>query len=403
MQKINRLSPFLSSNEANEIELKKHSQKNISLDKDKIYFFRTSLFSEKSKNFIQRMNSSHKKLVKNNIAIIAPKINQDQRQSRQSLHEKKEKVEKIAKKLVEKVELPEEKPKIKKKEYNTIDNNNEKKDISVDKKYINIKIRKDVNNKSVNYRYNSSMNINNELSSIAKKQSNTSKSTNNLMNINTNNKNNCLVKIDNKSKTENKMKKENNINNENGQKINYKIFENMKKCKLFSSITSQIDNINNINRNINSRSILGNYACKSKSIVNNPLPNTSLKPKQLSQKKDLKISYYNKKIIKYKLKSIKNPNKENNNISNNNLIVSPKSICDNNTMKKEMKYYKSISKHSNIQSLSIFNENYHITRYKLWNYLGKKNNKYRNKNRMSEDRIDQRKYMKNGMYQNNFY
>ena len=403
MQKINRLSPFLSSNEANEIELKKHSQKNISLDKDKIYFFRTSLFSEKSKNFIQRMNSSHKKLVKNNIAIIALKINQDQRQLRQSLHEKKEKVEKIAKKLVEKVELPEEKPKIKKKEYNTIDNNNEKKDISVDKKYINIKIRKDVNNKSVNYRYNSSMNINNELSSIAKKQSNTSKSTNNLMNINTNNKNNCLVKIDNKSKTENKMKKENNINNENGQKINYKIFENMKKCKLFSSITSQIDNINNINRNINSRSILGNYACKSKSIVNNPLPNTSLKPKQLSQKKDLKISYYNKKIIKYKLKSIKNPNKENNNISNNNLIVSPKSICDNNTMKKEMKYYKSISKHSNIQSLSIFNENYHITRYKLWNYLGKKNNKYRNKNRMSEDRIDQRKYMKNGMYQNNFY
>ena len=398
MQKINRLSPFLSSNEANEIELKKHSQKNISLDKDKIYFFRTSLFSEKSKNFIQRMNSSHKKLVKNNIAIIALKINQDQRQLRQSLHEKKEKVEKIAKKLVEKVELPEEKPKIKKKEYNTIDNNNEKKDISVDKKYINIKIRKDVNNKSVNYRYNSSMNINNELSSIAKKQSNTSKSTNNLMNINTNNKNNCLVKIDNKSKTENKMKKENNINNENGQKINYKIFENMKKCKLFSSITSQIDNINNINRNINSRSILGNYACKSKSIVNNPLPNTSLKPKQLSQKKDLKISYYNKKIIKYKLKSIKNPNKENNNISNNNLIVSPKSICDNNTMKKEMKYYKSISKHSNIQSLSIFNENYHITRYKLWNYLGKKNNKYRNKNRMSEDRIDQRKYMKNGMY-----
>ena len=84
------LKPFLSSNEANDIKFNKiYYHNNSSLNKDKIYFFRTSLFTEKSKNFIQKMNSCHKKISKNNEfnGIITPEIKGD---SRISFHKQKE-------------------------------------------------------------------------------------------------------------------------------------------------------------------------------------------------------------------------------------------------------------------------------------------------------------------------
>lgn len=397
MQKINSLNPFLSKEEANEQELKKESRKNSNLSKDKIYFFRTSLFSEKSKNFIQRMNSSGKKLNKNNEVKIIPKINKE---TRIAANEKNEGKETNIEKSIEKIVFREEKPKIQKREETP---NNNKVDNLVshdDKNDIKIKEKVDANSFIVNNKYNSNTDIisNINLLNNTIKQSNTSKSTSNLMNIDINNKYTCKLKTDNKSKTDNK--KDNISNNENCQKINYKIINNMKKSELFTPISNQIDNIN---RNVNNKSIVGNYIYNNQSIINNPLPSTNFKPVHLSQNKELKISEGNKKI-KYKLKSIKNPTKGkyNNNNINNNLAVSLKSICDNKTMKKEMNNYKSISKHCNIQSFSIFNDNYHISRYKLGKYLAKRNIRYQNKNVLSEDKFDIKKFIKNGVINNKY-
>ena len=302
MQKINSLNPFLSKEEANEQELKKESRKNSNLSKDKIYFFRTSLFSEKSKNFIQRMNSSGKKLNKNNEVKIIPKINKE---TRIAANEKNEGKETNIEKSIEKIVFREEKPKIQKREETP---NNNKVDNLVshdDKNDIKIKEKVDANSFIVNNKYNSNTDIisNINLLNNTIKQSNTSKSTSNLMNIDINNKYTCKLKTDNKSKTDNK--KDNISNNENCQKINYKIINNMKKSELFTPISNQIDNIN---RNVNNKSIVGNYIYNNQSIINNPLPSTNFKPVHLSQNKELKISEGNKKI-KYKLKSIKNPTK----------------------------------------------------------------------------------------------
>ena len=378
MKKITDLKPFLSSSEANDIEFNKiYYHNNSSLNKDKIYFFRTSLFTEKSKNFIQKMNSCHKKISKNNEfnEIITPEIKGD---SRISFHKQKESNDK-------QISL-EDKNKIKK-------INEMKKDSSQSNKNNNIKQTKikeriednnnNVNNKPI---------INDNIGQIDKiKNQATSKSTNNLINILTNNKNNKYqVKNDNKSKTE--VKKENNIYNENLQKINYKIISNIKKCKLFSSLPNVIENINRNISKINNRSILGNYAFKSQSTNDAHLSNQKPELNRLSQKKHIKMPENNKKV-KYKLKSIKSQNKEN---DNNNNIVSIKSICDNNTMKKEIKYYKSISKHCNFQSFSIFEENYNITRYKLGKYLAKRNNRYQKNNVISEDKTKTKRYLKSG-------
>ena len=391
---INKLNPFLSSNDVNELELKKQSYKNSSLNKDKIYFFRTSLFSEKSKNIIQRMNSSKKKLIKNiNDAIFTHKINPETRVTINKENEKTEKKEIKIGKPSEKVSLVEENPKIQKKEEIPKNNNTDKLNPFNDKNNVNIKVREESNSISVNHRYISNTNIVSgvDLLNKAIKQNNISKSTSHLMSMNANNKNNIQMKNDNKSKTENKNHKI--TNKGNSQKINYKIINNVKRCKLFTTSNQ----INYTNRNVNNRSIIGNYTGKIQSIINKPFPNTNLNPIPLSQK-ELKVSEGNKKI-KYKLKSIKNPTKEKNiNLNNNNnnkLEASIKYLYDNNTIKKEMKYYKSISKHCNIQSFTILDENYHISRFKLGSYLTKRNNRYHNKNIVSKNKLYINLYKKN--------
>ena len=402
MQTItNNLNPFLSPHDANELKLKKQSHKNSSLNKDKIYFFRTSLFSEKSKNIIQRMNSSKKKLIKNNDdAIFRPKINPETRITINQENQKNVKKEIKIDKRTEKVVLLEEKPKIQKKEESPKNNNIHELKPSYDKNDVNIKVREKSNSIISNNRYKSNTNIisNIDLLNKAIKQNNISKSTSHLMNINANNKYNSQMKNDNKSKTENKNDKI--TNKENSQKISYKIINNMKRCKLFT-ISNQI---NNINRNNNNRSIIGNYTGKIHSIINKPLPNTNLNPIPLSQK-ELKISEGNKKI-KYKLKSIKSQTKEKNinlnNNNNNNLEASLKYLYNNKSMKKEMKYYKSISKHCNIQSFTILDENYHISRYKLGKYLSKRNNRYHNQNVVKENKLYINLFKKNGVSKNQY-
>ena len=398
---INNFNQFLSPNDVNELELKKQSHKNSSLNKDKIYFFRTSLFSEKSKNIIQRMNSSKKKLIKNNDdAIFRPKINPEARITINQENEKNEKKEIKIDKPTEKVVLLEEKNKIQKKEESPKNNNIDELNPSNYKSDVNIKVRDKSNSIIANNRYNFNTNIisNIDLLNKAIKQNNISKSTSHLMNINANNKYNSQMKNDNKSKTGNKNDKI--TNKENSQKISYKIINNMKRCKLFTTSNQ----INNINKNINNKSIIGNYTGKIQSIINKPLPNTNLNPILLSQK-ELTISKGNKKI-KYKLKSIKNQTKEKNinlnNNNNNNLEASLKYLYNNNTIKKEMKYYKSISKHYNIQSFTILDENYHISRYKLGKYLSKRDNRYHNKNVVSEKKLNINLYKRNELNNNQF-
>ena len=371
MQKENSLNP-----ENNDIEFsKKNKHKLSSLNKDKIYFFKTSLFTEKSKNIILRINSCHDIKNKKNEPIEkkVPKLSTD---SKASIHQKKEQNLKIF--------LLEDKNRIQKIDEKNHDENNSIKHIQNNNNDSNDKVKKDKDS-LVSIKKNS--NTKDDKSLNTEKQS-TSKT--DLININAANKNyNCQLKCDIKSKTENK--KENNINNEINQQINYRIVNNIQKCKLFQPLSNAIEIIN--------RNFLGDYIAKSQRIIDVQLPKTNKKPMHLTQKKEFKLSNHNKKI-KYKLNSIKNLNKED---DNNNKIISFKSIYNNNTMKKEKKLYKSISKLCNIQSFSIFDENYHISRYKLGNYMAKKNNRYHNKNLISEDKICIKKYIQKNNDKNNIF
>ena len=351
------LKPFLYQSQKNNIDQnKKISQKNTSLSQDKIYFFRTSLFTEKSKNFVQRMNSSYKKYIKNISvnAIISQKKNSDNISIIPKNDNKDTKI------ILE-------------------ENNDSKKN---NERIININAKKDVYNiKNNNINNVSNINISNNKDkkvycSLKEKLRKTS---NNLINlINNNNKNNDKNNI--KSKTEDKKEK---IIIEKCYKKSSIILNNIQKCTLFSSLPNVPNVINNINKNINNKSILVNNLAHSQSIINSHLLNVNSKPQNLSQKKQISsVDYKKYNNIKYKLKSKYVSNKD-----NNNNIASIKSIYDNNTMSKELKFFKPLTKHSKIQSFSIFDENYHISRYKLGKYLNKRNNKYHNKNIISEDRI----------------
>ena len=336
MKKPNSLKPFLPQKDSDEFEFNKNNYyKNSTLNNNKIYFFRTSLFTEKSKNFIQRMNSCHKKVSNNKEfnGIIKPKIKKDD-----LFHKKNEKSDKIV--------ILEDKNKIKKIDEKKKDSNQTNK-TNNNKKIIKIKERNDDNNNNTNNK--SIINDITEKKHKIKIQT-ISKSNNNLINIYAKTKNNNYqIKFNNKSKTEDK--KENKLYNENLQKINSIVINNIKKCKLFASLPNAIEKINlNISK-INNRNILGNYTFKSQSTDNTHLPNQILEQNHLRQKKIIKMLEFDDKI-KYKLKSIKCQNKEND-INKNTNIVPNKSIYDNNTMKNGIKYYKSISKHCNFQSFSI--------------------------------------------------
>lgn len=351
MQNINNLHPFLFSGGKNKYEINKKIQhKSMSLSQDKIYYFRTSLFTEKSKNIILKMNLSHKKPTKANETsrIVVSKLNK----------EFKSPIRKIS----EKIYISDNKIKI---------NNNDEKNQGNANIDINNKENNDNNNKE-----NQPIKNDNKVK-VAKN------SPNNKNNI-TINKNNDIIQIkSNKSKTQDK--KDINTNNRTKQNINNKIINDIKKCKLFESLPVGMNNQN--------KSVIGNDIARNQSVANAYLANAASKQKDISQKKQFKICEYNNKI-KYRLKSKKNK------IENKN-IISFKSLNENTTLKKELKYLKSITKHSKIQSFSIFDDNYYISRYKLGNYYAKRNNRYNNKNAISEDKINIKQYIPNRLHGNN--
>ena len=354
MQNINNLHPFLFSGGKNKYEINKKIQhKSMSLSQDKIYYFRTSLFTEKSKNIILKMNLSHKKSTKANETsrIVVSKLNK----------EFKSPIRKIS----EKIYISDNKIKI---------NNNDEKNQGNANIDINNKENNDNNNKE-----NQPIKNNNKV-----KVANNSPNNKNNITIN---KNNDIIQIkSNKSKTQDK--KDINTNNQTKQNINNKIINDIKKCKLFESLPVGMNNQN--------KSVIGNDIARNQSVANAYLANAASKQKDISQKKQFKICEYNNKI-KYRLKSKKNNIKK---IENKNMI-SFKSLNENTTLKKELKYLKSITKHSKIQSFSIFDDNYYISRYKLGNYYAKRNNRYNNKNAISEDKINIKQYIPNRLHGNN--
>ena len=373
----------------NNIEFNKKSKhKNSSLSQDKIYFFRTSLFTEKSKSLIQRMNSCSKKIIKSNVQndFITPKINQENLATFREKNEKiflldnKNKSKKIEEQI-NNIKINIKKDIVEDNYSDNKNNSNNNKNCdknNTDKKEESINKIKDINNKNDdnNDRIKHDNIKNNDLKLSNIKHNNINKSANNIIEINRNN-NIVQMKSDNKSRTENK--KGNNINNKKiflKQKIESKEVAGIKRCKLFS-----LSNAVNKNNKINNKCLVGNNIGKSQFIANILFPNANNKTKNLIQKKEKEISNDNYKI-KYKLKSKKASLKE----KDNKNFVSFKFLCDNNTMKKEFKY---IPKQNNIQSFSVFDDNYHISRYKLGNYLVKRNNnRYHNKNVVSEDKIN---------------
>ena len=95
MSKTNNLKPFSYSYDKNNLETKtRFRKKNTAISPDKIYFFRTSLFTEKSKNFIQKLNSCEKnKTIFNSSMLtndyVTPKINTLNQQIKNSIKLKK--------------------------------------------------------------------------------------------------------------------------------------------------------------------------------------------------------------------------------------------------------------------------------------------------------------------------
>ena len=349
MQKINISKPLssqrlLKSKIENKNRLTHHHFKSTNVSKEKIYYFRTCLFTDKSKNMIQKMNSSQTKTCKDintKKEIIAPPIRPECRTSY-----KKTPIVYILDKKNE--------------------NGENIKSIEKNKNVANLDCKGKKENRvddDVNQRLR--------------------KSCKNLMKVNFNSGNNI-----GKTKCQND-KKENVVNKENYQKNNYKVISDIKKCKLFSTINNIIIN------NKNNKSIVSNnYIGQSLSKINDKISNSNTKKKESNQNKELKISDYNKKTI-YRLKSRKSAKKNKKNIN----AISYKSInINDNNIKKDIKGIKSISKYCKIPSIPVFDESYYISKYKLGNYIvRRKNNRYDNKNAIGDDKINIKKFIKSGI------
>ena len=352
MQKIDA-SKFISSYRLlkSKIENKNksihHHFKSTNVSKERIYFFRTSLFTDKSKKMIQKMNSSQTKTCKDineKKEIIAPPIRPECRTSYK---------EGLIRYILEKKNENDEN--IKRKENNQITanvanlDNKGKNDNKVDDK-INQRLRKSYKN---------------------------------LMKINFNIGNNTEIK-----NCQNDQK-ENIFNKDNYQKNNYKIINDIKKCKLFSTFNTII--INNKNNNNNKNIAFNNQLGQSLSRINDKISNSNTKKKESNQNKDVKISDYNKKII-YRLKSRKSIKKGKKNIT----AISYKSInINDNNIKKGN---KSISKYCKIPSISVFDDSCYISKYKLGNYIiRRKNNRYDSRKVIGDDKINIKKFIKSGI------
>ena len=355
MYKINNLKPFSYSNEKNDVASNTHFQrKNPSLSPNKIYFFRTSLFTEKTKNFIVKLNSCEKhKETFNSSNIInevkTPKINTIIQPEKTSIKLKKGKFHFSQNKSVNKSDIEE-------------------------KATTNLKEKKDLSRNTI---------IN--------------KSSNDLINVNNANNISHLHK-GNKSMTMDK--KESNNDQDKNKKVNLAI-KNLKKMKN-EKIFAPLNNI--INTNNNKQTIIVNYINQNHSIIN--LVNANSRQKALTKDKVPKIETTHK--VKYRLKSQKGSSKK---AENKNLISF--GGFNNKNLQKEMKNLKAIDKNYNIKPSSILHENFYISRYKLGNYYAKKNNnRYANihgnfnvnnikSTVTSNERLNSKKRNQNSLYKKN--
>lgn len=260
MRRINNLKPFSYSNEKNNFESNAHiHKKTSSLSPNKIYFFRTSLFTEKSKNFIIKLNSCEKNketINSSNITneVKTPKINTIIQPEKTTIRLKKGKIHFSQNKNVNKSDIDE-------------------------KSNTNLKEKKDLSRNPI---------IN--------------KSSNDLINPN----NISHLQKGNKSMT---MDNKESRNNQDKNKMMNFAIKNLKKMKN-EKIFAPLNNI--INTNNNKQTIIVNYINQNHSIIN--LVNANSRPKQLTKDKVPKIETTHK--IKYRLKSQKGSSKkaENKNI-----------------------------------------------------------------------------------------
>ena len=320
MYKTNNFNPFKYSSKKDNLETHDHfHRKNSSLSPDKIYFFRTSLFTEKSKNFILQMTSFEKNKTINSSNIIkevnTPKINTFINPPKTSIKLKKGK--------------------------------------------INFSNNKNVNKSDIESNDNLNLKEKSELS----RNPITNKSSNDLIPQKITNKMNDARK-ENKSMT---VDKKESINNQNKNRKKLIAIKNLKKVKNEKKITP-LNNIINANNN-NEKTLIANYFNQNHSLIN--LVNAHSKQKQIITKNIVPKIETNHKI-KYRLKSQKDSKQK----TEKKNIISFKGIKNKN-LEKELKYLKVINNIYNKKS-TIFDENLYISRYKLGYYHGKRNNRYAN-------------------------
>ena len=343
MQKISTLNPFspykLLKKKIENKEKNNHLYyKSTNNSKEKIYYFKTSLFTEKSKKIIQKMNSSQSKMSKD-------------------IYEKKE--------LNTSAIKPGSKTSFVKSEKIFIFDNKDK------------KIEKINCIKNNHFIVNLNKNGKNDDQDDATINQRIRKSCNNLIDINFNIGNNIKIK-----KSQNRIR-EKVFNKEDYLKKNYIIISDIKKCKLFSNINRAV--INNKNKKI----ISNNYNGQKQSKVNDYNTNSKTKKEVSNKNWQLKISDYNKKT-KYLFKSRKSVKKKTQNVN----AISHKSI-NINDIKKEIKF---ISKYSKILPLSINEKSYYISKYKLENCnTERKNDRYKSKISFRDDKKNKKKFIQSGI------
>ena len=354
MRRINNLKPFSYSNEKNNFESNAHiHKKTSSLSPNKIYFFRTSLFTEKSKNFIIKLNSCEKNketINSSNITneVKTPKINTIIQPEKTTIRLKKGKIHFSQNKNVNKSDI--------------------------EKSNTNLKEKKDLSRNPI---------IN--------------KSSNDLINPN----NISRLQKGNKSMT---MDNKESRNNQDKNKMMNFAIKNLKKMKN-EKIFAPLNNI--INANNNKQTIIVNYINQNHSIIN--LVNANSRPKQLTKDKVPKIETTHK--IKYRLKSQKGTSKK----DENKNIISFGGFRNKN-LQKDAKNLKAIDKNCNMKPSSILNENFYISRYKLGNYYAKKNgnNRYGNiqgnlnvnnikSSVASNEKMNSKKRNQNSLYKRNIF
>ena len=322
MKNTGKLKPYSYSYDKKNLESNSHMRrKNPSLNPDKIYFFRTSLFTEKSKNFIQKLNSCEKNKSNFNSNIkneeSSPQIDTTNQANKIPMKLKKGKIIFSQNKNINKSDIEEHHTPI-----------------------INSKAKKDFNrNPFVNKSSNDLINQN--LSS-------------NISHIN-DEKDNDNITIDKKESIDNPE--------ETKRVMAIKNLKKIKKEKLFTPLN------NILNNNTNKKTIIVNYINNNHSI--NYLANANSRQKQINKDKVTKIETTQK--IRYRLKSQRNSSQ--NKKAENKNIISFGSIMNKN-LQNDLKNLKAINNHYNKKSSSIFDENYYFSRYKLGNYHAKKNNRY---------------------------